>query len=229
MSHAPRSWLDPFPLPHSSPSLFYPPNRSISCILQQGVQFGRLAEQSPLASYEPNDPVDVSSTGLTTMLLPLRKASIGSTYNSGEDIATSPSSSEVDERPNLGMLASNTEERDSSAAPFRIYHSNRENSESRSSHVPTSTGRPVTIYSPKNKSSRDSNVLQESSSEKQRVSLLSIEKSAMSLKCEQIMPPREKKQLHQDSLKRNLIRHCFLRYERLMCCLMHDPSRKSKN
>ena len=91
--------LHAHPLPHSTPALFYPPNRSISCNPQQGVQFGRLAEQSPQAGHEPNDPEDVSSTGLTTMLLPLRKASIGSTYNSGEDIATSQSSSEVDERP----------------------------------------------------------------------------------------------------------------------------------
>ena len=39
------------------------------------------------------------------MLLPSRRASIGSTYNSGEDIAT-PASSEMDERQCMGMLAS---------------------------------------------------------------------------------------------------------------------------
>ena len=40
------------------------------------------------------------------MLLPARKASVGSTYNSGEDVATTPVSSEVDERQSIGMLAS---------------------------------------------------------------------------------------------------------------------------
>ena len=45
-------------------------------------------EQSPLTSNEPNDPVEVSSTEVTTMLLPSRKASIGSNYRSGEDIVT---------------------------------------------------------------------------------------------------------------------------------------------
>ena len=40
------------------------------------------------------------------MLLPSRTACIGSTYNSGEDIATTLASSEVDEGLNLGMLAS---------------------------------------------------------------------------------------------------------------------------
>ena len=49
MSHAQCSWLDriPFPLPHSTPSPLYPLNGSISCNPQQGVPFGRLAEQSP--------------------------------------------------------------------------------------------------------------------------------------------------------------------------------------
>ena len=63
----------------------------------QGLLFGRMAEQSPLAGYEPNAPVDVSSTEVAT-LLPSRKASIGLTYNSGEDIVTTPAVSEVDER-----------------------------------------------------------------------------------------------------------------------------------
>ena len=49
MSHAQCSWLDriPFPLPRSTPSPLYPLNGSISCNPQQGVPFGRLAEQSP--------------------------------------------------------------------------------------------------------------------------------------------------------------------------------------
>ena len=56
--------------------------------------------------YEPNDSVEVDSTEVTTVLSPSRRASIGSTYNSGEDIATTPALSEVDGRQNLGLLAS---------------------------------------------------------------------------------------------------------------------------
>ena len=109
----------------------YPLNRSISCNPQQGVQFGRLPEQSPLTSCEPNDPVEVSSTELTTTLLPSRKASIASTCNSGEDIAAAPASSEVDEKP-IGMLASPllSQERETRAASIQDLHSNREDSES---------------------------------------------------------------------------------------------------
>ena len=87
------------------------------------------------------------------MLLPSRQASLGSTYNSREDIATTPASSEVDERQNVGMLASPpfTQKREASAAPSRIYHSNRENYVSSSS---TSTRKPVAMYS----HTRESNV-----------------------------------------------------------------------
>ena len=56
------------------------------------------------------------------MLLPSRKASIGSTYNSNEDIATH-ASSEAGERQSMGMLASPlfTQKREASATPSRIY------------------------------------------------------------------------------------------------------------
>ena len=96
MSHAQCTWLDRIPVPprRSTPSLPYPLNGSITCNPQHGVQFGRLAEQSPIAGYESNDPVEDNSTEVTTILLPLRRACIGSTYNSGEDIATTPPSSE---------------------------------------------------------------------------------------------------------------------------------------
>ena len=146
-------------------------NGSIPCNPQRGVQFGRLAEQSPIAGHEPNDPVEESSTEVRTMLLPSRRASIGSTYNSGVDIATVPASSEVDERPNLGMLASLllTQQRQAGAAPSRTCHTNRENSVSSSSHFQTSTGRPVAKYPHKRESSRDSNVLQGSYSEREKI------------------------------------------------------------
>ena len=190
---------------------------------------------------EPNDAVVVSRAQVATMLSPSRRASIGSTYNSGEDIATTLASFEVDEKTNLGMLASPllTQERErdwqgaavrcvvrfsredaqvrysdrwiavalqagfcdeingdvcsvflllctrctlsnrtasahhlwekeASAALFRICRSNREMSESRSSHVPTRKERPVAMYPHKIKSSRDSTVPQESYSEREK-------------------------------------------------------------
>ena len=100
ISHAQCSWLDCILVlpPHSTPSLLSSPNRSIPCDPQQGVPFGRLAEQSPITGYEPNDPVEVGSAEVTTMLLPSRRASIGSTHNSGKGIATARASSEVDVR-----------------------------------------------------------------------------------------------------------------------------------
>ena len=70
--------------------------------------------------------MEVSSTEVTALLVPSRKASMGSTYNSGENIVTTPALSEVDERPNLGMLASPLSTQERSAAPFRNYHSNKE-------------------------------------------------------------------------------------------------------
>ena len=65
---------------------------------------------------------EVSSTDFTIMPLPPRRASSVSTYHSGEDIATTLASSEVDERPDLGMLASPlfTQTRQASAASSRL-------------------------------------------------------------------------------------------------------------
>ena len=52
----------------------------------------------------PNVTVEASSTEVTFILLPSRRASFGSTYDSGEDVTTTPASSEVDE--SMRMLAS---------------------------------------------------------------------------------------------------------------------------
>ena len=108
MSHAQCTWLDRIllPLPHCTPSSLCPPERSIRHDPQHGVQFGRFAEQCSMTVYEPNDSVEDSSTEVTTVLSLPRRGSIGSTYNSGEDIATTPALSEVDGGPNLGLLAS---------------------------------------------------------------------------------------------------------------------------
>ena len=68
MSHAQCSLVDRItgPMRHSTPSLLNPSNRSIPCIPQRRVPFGRMAEQSPLKGYEPNGPVEVGGTEVTT-------------------------------------------------------------------------------------------------------------------------------------------------------------------
>ena len=106
-----RALLDPAPLSSTlstptSSSLLLPPNRTNPCEPQAGLWFGCFAGQSPLTGCEPNAPVGVTSTEVTETLLPSRKESIGSTYNSGEDNPITPAVSEVDERSDLGMLAS---------------------------------------------------------------------------------------------------------------------------
>ena len=170
-----RTLHDPAPLSStlSTPTssfFFFPPSRINPCAQQSGLLFGRFAEQSPLTGYEPNALVQVSSTEVTTTFLPSRKASISSTYNSGGSIVTSLAVSEVDERTDLGMLALLllTRERQAPHHPG-FHHSNRESSETHSSHVRTSTGRPVPMCSNKRKSSPDSNGAQETCSEKERI------------------------------------------------------------
>ena len=126
MSHAQGTWLDRILLPphHSTPSFLDSSHGRVHCDTHHGGQFGRLAIQGPFASYEPNDPVEVSSTVVTTMLLPSRRVSIGSTYNSGEDIAAAPASSEVDKRQHFGKVGSTavyTGEGEAGAAPSRIF------------------------------------------------------------------------------------------------------------
>ena len=108
MSHAQCTWFDRIllSLSHSTPSLLCLLNGSIPCNPRHGVQFGRLAEQSPVTGFEADDPVEVCIREVTTMLSPSRRASIGSSYNSGEDIATTRASSELDGRQNWGVLAS---------------------------------------------------------------------------------------------------------------------------
>ena len=59
---------------------------------------------------------------------------------------------------------------------------------------------------------------------REKGSLLSIESSSIFLNCKQIIRPnKEKRQLSQNSLTRNIIRDCFLKNRRIICCLKHDP------
>ena len=99
--------------------------------------FGRLAIQCLLTGYEPNAIVEISRTDVTLMLLPSRRASFCSAYNSGEDATSGLVSSEVDERQSTGRLASPLfmQKREASVILARISHPTGEMS--RSSHIPS--------------------------------------------------------------------------------------------
>ena len=78
-----------------------------TCLVpQQGLMSGRSFKQSPSTSYEPNSPVEDSSAEVTTMLSASTEASIGSTFNSGEDLGTIHAVSMVAERSNWATLVS---------------------------------------------------------------------------------------------------------------------------
>ena len=174
MFHAQSSFLDrpPLPLPHGAPSPLFTSHGDIHCDPRLRGQSGRVAEQSLPAGFEPNDLVEVSSKEVSPVLSPSRRASVGSTDNSGED---------VDERQSMGMLASPlfAQKREASAAPSRNYHSEREDSVSSSPHIPA-MGKPVAMYSHKRKSSRDPKSLQESFSQGKRIFAEHREQAALS-------------------------------------------------
>ena len=144
------------------------------------------------------------------MLLPSRRASVGSTCYSGEVIAITPASSEVDERPNLGMLASPllTPKREASAA-----HSGFITLTKKILHVPTSTGDPWRCTHTR-ESQVEIQMFSRSLIQRKRESLLSIEKSAIALNYEQIMPPKENRQLYQNSLKREYHTRLLLKQQK---------------
>ena len=116
--------------------------------------------------YESNAPVEDGSTDVTTVLLPSRTASIGSTYNSGEDIGTTSAVLEVDERSKFGMLASALLTREKMQPHLEFSTLTQEIPVSSSAHIPSSTRKLVVMHSHKRKSSRDPKGVQESCSER---------------------------------------------------------------
>ena len=63
-------------------------------------------QRPDMGGYGPNATVEISSADITPILLPSRRASFCSVYNSGEDVTMTTASSEVDERQSIGRLAS---------------------------------------------------------------------------------------------------------------------------
>ena len=112
--------------------------------------FGRFAEQSPLTGYEPNAPVEVSWRGHRYYL-----CCIGDKWKIGPG--------------NVGFTTVLTGERQTSANPFGIYQSNRESSETSFSHFSFRLGEtPWRDVQTKRKLSRDSSVVQDSQTERER-------------------------------------------------------------
>ena len=146
------------------------------------------------------------------MLLPSRGASIGSTCNS-----TTPVSSEVDERQNMGMLASPlfTQKREASAATSRINHSNKEISVSSVSHRETCcdvlTQEKVV---PRSKEFTGVVFRERTFTEHREVRDF--------LNFEQVKPLKEKRLRYPNSLERDTIRENFLRNEGTRYCLKRD-------
>ena len=150
MSHAQSLWSD-FPLslqPQHIPSLLY--------LSQWDEQphdprtegrFCRLAVQSLGTGYEPNATVEVIH-----ILPPSRRAIVSS---SGEDVTTTLVSSEVDERQSMGMLASPLLMQKRGKCSFAsIYHSDRENLVSHSSHIPVTERLCGDVLAPSNDEQR---------------------------------------------------------------------------
>ena len=158
MSHAQCTRLDRIPLrpPHSTPSLLYPPNRTIICNPQQKrVQFGRLAEQSPLipsrlavrrsrqcCDHREEEVLCRLTTLVKTLPLLLQHRK-WMNHRFGN---------------NVGFTAGHTDERGKCSSIQDLITPTKSNV-SRSSHVPTIAGRPVAMCSLKRRSSREPNVL----------------------------------------------------------------------
>ena len=75
--------------PTRTPSSLFPSHGDTPCDPRPGAQSGRLAEQSPFTSYEPNDLIEVNGSEATPILFQGRP-STASTYNPGEDSASTP-------------------------------------------------------------------------------------------------------------------------------------------
>ena len=171
MSHSRSSLLDlpPFSLPQLLPSLLLPSrgDRQPPDPRTAGL-FGRMAIQSPLTGCEPNAIVAVPR------LLPFTNHQGGQVFAQYTIPVRTPHlrpcPSEVNERQSIGRPPSPLlmQKREASAFPARMYHSDRERSVSRSSHIP-STKKPVATHSHKRKSSRGTRTVQETHRTSERI------------------------------------------------------------
>ena len=104
----------PFPPPQHAPSLYIP--RTVLNPAIHAMEASLVDWSNNVLSQvnEPNVTLELSSTEVTLVLLPSRRSSFVSAYNTGEDVTTALVSPEVDERPkhgHVGFTAVYAEER----------------------------------------------------------------------------------------------------------------------
>ena len=126
------------------------------------------------------------SSEATRIVLLSRRCSLESTC---DDLATTLDASEAGERSDLGWLASPLfpRERETSANPFGMYHSNTEGSEAPFSHLQTGIEQSTARSRTKRKSIRGLGVVRDSHKEKDKI-LLTSKRYIISLKGKLIKP-----------------------------------------
>ena len=160
MSHHMSSLLTPQPTPQCVAPFPDPPEQPHpdEAHPQHAGPFSRLAIQSPLIGYESNSIAEINSTEVTSVNPESRRTSFCSANKSGEEVATVPMSSEVDDGQ-CRQLASPLQMQKREASAIFAGHTRGESSTSHSPH--SSTGRSVAPHSHKRKSSRDMRKSQE--------------------------------------------------------------------
>ena len=131
------------------------------CADPQHVSVGYLAESITSTGYEPEHLTEdkdlAEHEDLRVRPLFFHRQSIASTCDSAESIATLPPESDWDDEQIRALLASPLylQEREANADRSQVYHSVREHLMSGSSHDPKSTGRPVALFSSRNRSNQE--------------------------------------------------------------------------
>ena len=118
---------------------------------------GALAEPPSLTGHEPKQLAEhrdlAEHEDLRVKPLFFHRPSIASTYDSAESIVTPPLDSDLDDEQIRVLPASPLylQEREANAERSQVYHSEPENLMSSSSQDPIRTGRPVALFSSKNR------------------------------------------------------------------------------
>ena len=134
------------------------------CEDQRPQQSGALTELPHLTGYEPNrlaedrdyrhfigDGQFSEHEDLRVRPLSFHQSIMASTCDSAESIATPPESDWDETTCSVLHL----QEREASAERSQVYHSERENWMSSSSQDPTSTGKPIAVFSSQNRLNQD--------------------------------------------------------------------------
>ena len=224
-----HSWLDriPFRLPHRTPSLLDPPDKTITCVPRQGLLFGRFAEPSPLTSYEPNDPLETTVHRLRLCSCPQEKRAL---VRLRTPARTSPLHlclrKWTRDKARECWLHRRFRRRERQVQPRsgfstltekvlgRVHHtfqSVREDSW-RCAHTHTGESQVEIQMFCRSLIQKEKRILSEQRGIRDFLDLRADHAAQ-----------REKAALSRLSLKRNTVRNCCLKNERIMCCLEPDP------